>query len=105
MIESIVSYVFSVPFANFICVMSVLGYLIKTRLIPVIDSAMKEKEAAKLAFKELAQTTEHRRETVEESTEEQKLYAQELLQKLKVWNGIIEQAREEEAKERLHSFL
>ena len=101
MIKHIVSYIFSIPFANFVCVMGVLGYLIKTRLIPVIDAAMEEKEAAKLALKELAQTTEHTCETVNESTEEQKLYAQELLEKLKEWNGAIEESQEQESEKRL----
>lgn len=101
MIDSIISYVFSLQFANFICVIGVLGYLIKTRLIPVIDAGIKEKEDVKLALKELFKRTKYARETVEENTKEQKLYAQELLEKLKVWNSSIEQAREEEAKTRL----
>lgn len=101
MIEYIISYIFSIHFANFICVMGVLIYLVKARLIPAIDASMKEKEAERLALKELAKTAGHACETVNESTEEQKLYAQELLEKLKEWNSAIKESQEQEAKKRL----
>ena len=101
MINHIFSYVFSIPFANFLCVVGVGTYLTKTRLIPFIDTAMKEKEEAKQALKQLVQTTRQQRETVQESSQEQQLYAQELLEKLKTWNSAIEVTQEQEAKSRL----
>ncbi len=101
MINLIISYIFSISFANFICVAAVLVYLIKTQLIPTIDQGIKEKEDAKRALKELAEKTQQACQSVQESTEEQKLYAQELLSKLKMWNESIEQAQEDEARKRL----
>lgn len=81
--------------------MGFIGYLIKTRLIPLIDAGMKEKEEAKLALKELVQATQRQREIVEENSQEQQLYAQELLEKLKAWSSSIEMAQEQEARKRL----
>lgn len=101
MINALISYVFSLPFANFVCVAIVLGYLIKTQLIPVIDQGIKEKEDAIQALKELVETTRQECQIVQENTENQKLYAQELLEKLKLWNDAIEQSQENAAKERL----
>ncbi len=101
MISLIISYIFSISFANFFCVAAVLVYLIKTQLIPTVDKGIKEKEDAKQALKELVGTTKQACQDVKENTEEQKLYAQQLLTKLRVWNKVIEQAQEDEARKRL----
>lgn len=101
MINALVSYIFSLSFANFICVAGVLAYLVKTQLIPAVDQGIKEKEDAKKALKDLVETTHQAYQDVQENTQDQKLYAQELLKKLKVWNEAVDQVQEDAAKERL----
>jgi hypothetical protein len=98
MIKYIISCIFSLPVANFICVASVLVYLIKTRVIPLIDQGIADKEAARQQLKEAVHYAQVEREMVEGHSQEQKLYAQELINKLAIWNTAVDVVRAQETK-------
>jgi hypothetical protein len=98
MIKHIYAFVFSFQFINFLWIMAVIGYLINKYVIPSIDQAMQAKEDAKTALKNVVSSTQEECKKVEDYSQEQKLYAQELLEKLKIWNAAVDITRAQETK-------
>jgi hypothetical protein len=71
--------------------MGVLGYLIKTRLIPFLINAIEQKKAEEHNLKISAKRAQEGQTEVADHIEGQKLYAQELLDRIKQWNDVVDE--------------
>lgn len=109
--SELISWLFSFKALNFIFVIGVFIYLIKTRLIPVLSKAVSDKDAALKEIKGSAKEAQDRQKEVARNIEEQKLYGQELLDKMKQWNTIVDEDNtqqekvEKDAKKRLKAYV
>ena len=66
----------------------------------MIDRSIKEKEDAKVALKQSVKAAQESCKIVEENSQNQKVYAQEILKKITVWSDAVDLVKEQETKER-----
>lgn len=71
--------------------MGVFVYLIKTYLIPFLNDAIETQEAEIENLKKFTKKTQEEQAEVADHIEGQKLYAQELLDRIKQWNDVVEE--------------
>lgn len=93
--NDVIGFFFSFRFFHFLFVSSVIVYLIKTRLNPLIDKEIvTQKNEHEQLIDALAQVKKSNQETIA-SIEKQRLQAQNLLDRIAIWSSAVQQKKEQ----------
>ena len=91
MIESLYSFIFSFEFFNFLYIAGVFVYLYKNKVVPSLVTAIQKKKDFFKGLEEQVVAAQNEQLEILEHIEEQELYGQELLDRIKAWQVIVNQ--------------